>query len=78
MVFIISCMLHDVQLLCSYCCNPVTMATCSRRFEDIKMDVVGTVTKMLDFLKFSYNDKELARKLSEDFGTFKRYLMKKL
>ena len=49
------------------------MATCSHRFEDIKMDVVGTVTKMLDFLKFSYNDKELARKLSEDFGTFKRY-----
>ena len=47
----------------------------SHRYEDLKNDVEGSVIKMLDFLKYPYNEMEVKKKLSEDFGTFKRYCL---
>ena len=52
------------------------MAAChyvtAYRYEDIKADILGTVKKMLDFLKFPYDPKELEERMSRDYGTFKR------
>ena len=52
------------------------MAAChyvtAYRYEDIKADILGTMKKMLDFLKFPYDPRELEERMSRDFGTFKR------
>ena len=52
------------------------MAAChyvtAYRYEDIKADILGTVRKMLDFLKFSYDPRELEERMSKEYGTFKR------
>ena len=41
-------------------------------YEDLKNDSFTEVKRMLDFLKFDYNDAELKEKLSEDYGKFHR------
>ena len=52
------------------------MAAChyvtAYRYEDIKADILGTVRKMLDFLRFHYDPRELEERMSRDYGTFKR------
>ena len=54
------------------------MAACyyvtAYRYENIKADILGTVRKMLDFLRFPYDPRELEERMSRDYGTFKRFV----
>ena len=42
------------------------------RYEDVKTDSLGTVRKMLDFLRFPYDPRQLEERMKADYGTFKR------
>ncbi|XP_064407357.1 WSCD family member CG9164-like [Halichondria panicea] len=42
------------------------------RYEDLKVDLVSNVEKMLDFLSFPYDHQELENHLTKDFTKFKR------
>ena len=41
-------------------------------YEDLKVDTVGEVEKILDFLQFPYDHDELLEKLTQDFTDFQR------
>ncbi|XP_064388155.1 WSCD family member AAEL009094-like isoform X2 [Halichondria panicea] len=42
------------------------------RYEDLKVDIVSNVEKMLDFISFPYDHQELENHLTKDFTKFKR------
>ena len=42
------------------------------RYEDLKLDILRQVKRMLDFLGFPYIEEELKKRMAEDFGKFHR------
>ena len=42
------------------------------RYEDMKVDRVKEVTRVLDFLKIPYSDSDIVSKLKDDYATFVR------
>ena len=42
------------------------------RYEDLKIDTLNEVKKILDFLHFPYKEEEVAEKLNEGFNDFYR------
>ena len=45
------------------------------RFEDIEIDKVKEVTRILDSLNIPYSNSEVISKLEDDYAEFKRYLL---
>ena len=45
------------------------------RYEDLKTDLVASVERMLDFLKFPYHHSQIIEKLKDDYTQFKRYAL---
>lgn len=48
--------------------NPVLVV----RYEDLKIDALTQVKRMLDFLGFPYTENELLKRMAEDYDTFHR------
>ena len=44
------------------------------RYEALKVDRVGEMEKVLQFLGFNYDYEILANSLNKDYTTFKRYM----
>ena len=42
------------------------------RYEDLKLDILRQVKRILNFLEFPYMEKELKQRMAEDFGKFHR------
>ena len=42
------------------------------KYEDLKLDTLKEVKRMLDFLQFSYEEEELKERITTDFSTFYR------
>ena len=50
-----------------------TVSFLSFRFEDLKVDAVREVMKMLDYLNIDYLPEEVEARLHTDYGKFQRY-----
>ena len=45
------------------------------RFEDLKIDAVAEVRRMLDYLHFDYKNEELEKRLNSDYDKFHRFVI---
>ena len=57
-------------------CEIATYIACwviFHRYENLKLDKVKEMEKVLTFLSFKYEREDLIRRLEDDFVTFKRY-----